>query len=168
MPPSLLNPPSQLSPSAALQLSQQAPNFLSESPSTVSSSPFALFSAPESPELWIKCENLLLSCLRTGDERAAQQCLERLTTRFGATNERIMALAGLVKEADAQNPGDFEKVLKEYDDILSEDSANIVRRVPPAIHHKLLTRDSLSPRDASPFCDPWVAHRMQSRRWCSS
>ncbi|KAK0752255.1 hypothetical protein B0T18DRAFT_320019 [Schizothecium vesticola] len=125
MPPSLLHPPSQLSPSAALQLSQQAPNVLSESLSAVSSSPFSLFSAAETPELWIKYENLLLSCLRTGDERAAHQCLERLTTRFGATNERVMALAGLVKEADAQNPEDLEKVLKEYDEVLSEDSANI-------------------------------------------
>ena len=141
MPPSLLHPPSQLSPSAALQLSQQAPNVLSESLSAVSSSPFSLFSAAETPELWIKYENLLLSCLRTGDERAAHQCLERLTTRFGAKNERVMALAGLVKEADAQNPEDLEKVLKEYDEVLSEDSANIVRypRGPSAMHPSRLT-----------------------------
>lgn len=136
MPPSLLHPPSQLSPSAALQLSQQAPNVLSESLSAVSSSPFSLFSAAETPELWIKYENLLLSCLRTGDERAAHECLERLTTRFGKTNERVMALSGLVKEADAQNPDDLEKVLKEYDEVLSEDSANIVRcpRGPEPMH----------------------------------
>lgn len=136
MPPSLLHPPSQLSPSAALQLSQQAPNVLSESLSAVSSSPFSLFSAAETPELWIKYENLLLSCLRTGDERAAHECLERLTTRFGKTNERVMALSGLVKEADAQNPDDLEIVLKEYDEVLSEDSANIVRcpRGPESMH----------------------------------
>ncbi|KAK3359827.1 hypothetical protein B0T25DRAFT_110773 [Lasiosphaeria hispida] len=126
MAPSLLHPPSQLSPSSALQLSQQAPIVLRDSPSTVSSSPFtALFSASETADLWIKYENLLLSCLRTGDERAAHQCLERLVARFGDDNERIMALKGLLKEADAQNNDELEVVLKEYDQILSENDTNI-------------------------------------------
>ncbi|KAK3946057.1 hypothetical protein QBC46DRAFT_425056 [Diplogelasinospora grovesii] len=126
MAPSLLHPPSQLSPAAALQLSQKAPTVLQSSPSTVSSSPLsALFTASETPDLWIKYENLLLSCLRTGDERAAHQCLERLVTRFGNDNERIMALKGLLKEADAQNNGELEKVLEEYDQILSDNATNI-------------------------------------------
>jgi ER membrane protein complex subunit 2 len=127
MAPSLLHPPSQLSPAAALQLSQQAPTVLQSSPSTISSSPLAaLLPSSETPDLWIKYENLLLSCLRTGDDRAAHQCLERLVARFGNENERVMALKGLVKEADAQNNGELEKVLKEYDQILSENNTNIV------------------------------------------
>ncbi|KAK3327359.1 hypothetical protein B0T19DRAFT_160947 [Cercophora scortea] len=126
MAPSLLHPPSQLSPAAALQLSQQAPAVLQSSPSTVSASPLsALFSASESPELWTKYENLLLSCLRTGDERAAHQCLERLVARFGDDNERVMAFKGLLKEADAANNGQLELVLKEYDQILSDNDTNI-------------------------------------------
>ncbi|KAK3373780.1 hypothetical protein B0T24DRAFT_274470 [Lasiosphaeria ovina] len=126
MAPSLLHPPSQLSPAAALELSQQAPALLQSSPSTVSSSPLgAIFSASESPELWIKYENLLLSCLRTGDDLAAQQCLERLAARFGEDNERIMAFRGLVKEADAQHPGKLEAVLKDYEEILKENDTNI-------------------------------------------
>lgn len=133
MPPSLLHPPGQLSPAAALYLSQQAPAVLQGSPSSVSSSPLsALFSEKESPELWLKYENLLLSCLRTGDEQAAHQCLERLVTRFGDDNERIMAFKGLLKEADAQNNGELERILKEYDQILGENDTNIVRlRLPP-------------------------------------
>ncbi|KAK3685414.1 hypothetical protein B0T22DRAFT_217117 [Podospora appendiculata] len=126
MAPSLLHPPSQLSHAAALQLSQQAPAVLRSSPSTVSASPLsALFSASESPELWTKYENLLLSCLRTGDERAAHQCLERLVARFGNDNERVMAFKGLLKEADAENNGQLELVLKEYDQILSDNDTNI-------------------------------------------
>lgn len=126
MAPSLLHPPSQLSPADALQLSQKAPSVLQNSPSTASSSPLsALLSPPETADLWIKYENLLLSCLRTGDQRAAHQCLERLVARFGDDNERIMALRGLVKEADAQNTGDLEKILKEYDQML-KDNTNIV------------------------------------------
>jgi ER membrane protein complex subunit 2 len=127
MAPSLLHPPSQLSPAEALQLSQQAPIVLQNSPSTISSSPLAAFlPSSETPDLWIKYENLLLSCLRTGDERAAHQCLERLVARFGNDNERIMALKGLVQEADAQNNGDLENFLKEYDQILNDNNTNIV------------------------------------------
>lgn len=127
MTPSLLHPPSHLSPAAALQLSQQAPLVLQSSPATVSSSPLAaLFSASESPDLWLKYENLLLSCLRTGDEHAAHQCLDRLVARFGENNERVLALKGLVKEAEASNNGDLEKVLKEYDNILADNGTNIV------------------------------------------
>lgn len=127
MAPSLLHPPSQLSPSQALELSQRAPHVLQNSPGTISSSALtSLLSAPESTELWLTYENLLLSCLRTGDERSAHECLTRLVRRFGDDNERIMAFTGLVKEASASNNAELEKVLKEYDDILAENNTNIV------------------------------------------
>lgn len=126
MAPSLLHPPSHLSPAAALQLSQQAPLVLQSSPATVSSSPLSFLSTSESPDLWLKYENLLLSCLRTGDEHAAHQCLDRLVARFGENNERVLALKGLVKEADATNPSQLETVLKEYESILAENGTNIV------------------------------------------
>jgi len=127
MAPSLLHPPSHLSPAAALQLSQQAPFVLQSSPATVSSAPLtALFSASETPDLWLKYENLLLSCLRTGDEHAAHQCLDRLVARFGENNERVQALKGLVREADATNNADLEKILRDYDNILAENGTNIV------------------------------------------
>ncbi|TPX08723.1 uncharacterized protein E0L32_009785 [Thyridium curvatum] len=126
MAPSLFQPPSHLSPAEALQLSQQAPSVLKSSPSSISSSPFvSLFSAPESGELWVKYENLLLSCLRTGDETSAHACLERLANRFGDDNEKIMGLKGLLKEAAAENPSQLEKVLQEYDAILKENDTNI-------------------------------------------
>lgn len=127
MAPSLLHPPSHLSPAQALELSQHAPTLLRRNPKAISSSPLAsLFSAPESTELWIIYENLLLSCLRTGDEEAANECIDRLVKRFGQDNERIMAFMGLVKEAEASNDADREKILKEYDEILAENDTNIV------------------------------------------
>ncbi|KAI3396393.1 hypothetical protein diail_12201 [Diaporthe ilicicola] len=126
MAPSLLHPPSHLSPSQALELSQRAPAILQNSPRTISSSPLtSLFSSPENTELWITVENLLLSCLRTGDEKAAHECLERLILRFGDANERIMAFKGLQKEADAPDNAALEKVLKEYDGILAQNETNI-------------------------------------------
>ena len=128
MAPSVLQSPVQLPPAAALSLSQQAPAILRNSPSTASSSPFGtLLSGSEKPEQWLQYENLILSCLRTGDDQAAHVCLGRLVARFGDDNERVQALRGLVKEAEAKNNGALEDVLKEYDEILSENDTNIVR-----------------------------------------
>ncbi|TVY36139.1 TPR repeat protein [Lachnellula subtilissima] len=123
---SLLHPPAHLSPTVALQLSQQAPYLLRTTPSAISPySISSLWSAAESPELWTTYENLMLSCLRTGDEQSAHLCLERLTERFGANNERLMALRGLFQEAIANDNDALKKVLKEYENILVEDPANM-------------------------------------------
>ncbi|KAL1836074.1 hypothetical protein VTJ49DRAFT_5609 [Mycothermus thermophilus] len=126
MAPSVLYPPVQLSPAASLELAQTAPAVLKSSPSSVSSSPlFSLVGGSEKSEQWIQYENLILTCLRTGDDQSARECLERLVSRFGADNERVQALDGLVKEATAKNNGELEEVLKEYDQILSENDTNI-------------------------------------------
>ena len=133
MAPSLLQPPSYLSPADALHLSQQAPSILKSSPSSISTSPVgALFNRSESADLWVQYENLLLSCLRTGDDHSAKQCLQRLEARFGEGNERVMALKGLTKEAAAKDDGEMQDVLKEYDAILATNNANIVRLWSPS------------------------------------
>jgi len=67
----------------------------------------------------------MLSCLRTGDEQSANLCLQRLTDRFGAENERLMALRGLFQEATAEDDAELYQVLEEYQDILSKDSSNM-------------------------------------------
>ncbi len=72
-------------------------------------------------------EKLLLSCLRTGDDKAAHLCLEKLIERFGATNKRIMGLRGLYQEAVADNDAALERILKEYGEVLAEDPVNTVR-----------------------------------------
>ncbi|KAI5461094.1 hypothetical protein BGZ63DRAFT_357203 [Mariannaea sp. PMI_226] len=126
MAPSLERPQGHLSPAEALQLAQQAPSILRRNPKAFSASPLSsLFTAPETAEIWIIYENLLLSCLRTANDESAHQCLERLVLRFGDKNERIMALKGLVKEAEASNNGELLTVLKEYESILQENQANI-------------------------------------------
>ncbi|KAH7318746.1 hypothetical protein B0I35DRAFT_250966 [Stachybotrys elegans] len=126
MPASLSRAHTHLSNAEALELAQQAPTILRKNPKAISSSPLQfLFSSPESIELWTIYENLLISCLRTGDDDSALRCLERLVLRFGDQNERIMALKGLVKEAQASNHNELEAVLKEYNDILKENAAII-------------------------------------------
>ncbi|RFU79750.1 hypothetical protein TARUN_2505 [Trichoderma arundinaceum] len=126
MPPLLLRPHASLSHAEALQVAQQAPEILRKNPSSYSASPLlSLFSPPEDSKTWTVYENLLLACLRTGDYTTAHQCLERLVLRFGGRDERIEALKGLVKEAEATDNGELEKVLKEYEAILTENNTNI-------------------------------------------
>lgn len=123
----LNRPQGELSPADALHLAQQAPSILRNNPKAFSSTPLiSLFSASESPEIWIIYENLILSCCRSGDSEAAHQCLERLVLRFGDDNERVMALKGMVKESIADNQGELTQLLMEYDSILGPEATNIV------------------------------------------
>lgn len=70
-------------------------------------------------------ENLLLSSLRTSDDKSARLCLDRMTARFGGENERVMALKGMYEEAVAVDNIGLEKVLKKYESILKADLTNM-------------------------------------------
>ncbi len=69
---------------------------------------------------------MFLSCLRTGDDKSAHSCLERLTDRFGASNERLMSLRGLYREAVAEDDATLAEILRDYEEILAEQPAHIV------------------------------------------
>lgn len=113
--------------SEALSLSQRTAPYLQKHASTGTSTvPTPFLSYPESTDIWLTYEKLFLSCLRTGDDEAAFNCLGKLIRRFGATNERIMGLRGLYQEAVAKDDAALEKVLQEYDEILTEDTVNTV------------------------------------------
>jgi len=103
-------------PSTSLHLSQQAPAFLSSSES-----------AKDTQETWLIYEQLLLSCLRTGDDNSARLCLQRLSDRFGVDSARVKALTGLYDEATSRSRGELEAVLQRYQDILKEDPTNMVK-----------------------------------------
>ena len=130
MSPSLLRPQAYFSSKEVLELAQQAPTILRKNPRAFSTSPLlALFTASETPELWIIYENLLLACLRIGDDVSAQEFLERLVIRFGGDNQRMMALMGLAQEAQATNNAEFEGILKGYDAILDDSEDNLTNIV---------------------------------------
>ena len=114
-------------PANALQLSQQANNVLSRPAPTSSFFPLSLIAVSETPESWTDLERLFLACLRTGDDESAHLSLERLTQRFGSQDERVMGLRGLYQEAVARDNEDLDKILGEYEDILSEKPMNVVR-----------------------------------------
>ncbi|RAL60982.1 hypothetical protein DID88_010078 [Monilinia fructigena] len=122
----LLHPPAHLSPALALENSQQAPSILRNTPSSISSwSLSSLWTAAETPELWTTYENLVMACLRTGDEKSARLCIKRLQERFGVENERIMAMRGLLCEVGAEDEAALEKVLDGYEHSLSGNPNNM-------------------------------------------
>ncbi|KAL8696622.1 MAG: hypothetical protein Q9201_007569 [Fulgogasparrea decipioides] len=110
--------------SEALTVSQQAGKYVQKNGGATSSIPLPFFSNSDSAELWTTYENLLYSCLRTGDDKAAHFCLEKLAERFGKNNERVMGLRGLYQEAMADDSPAMMQMLQEYDGILSEDPTN--------------------------------------------
>lgn len=121
-----LSSPMQQPHAEALALSQEAPHHLRKYTASKIPFPIPFLSKPESPELWTTYERLLLSCLRTGDDKSAFMCLEKLIERFGASNERVMGLRGLYQESVAEGGPALEKVLREYEVVLSEDPTNTV------------------------------------------
>lgn len=126
-----LNSPLRMHNAEALGLSQQTAQHLQKHASTgLTTIPIPFLSYPESTELWLTYERLLLSCLRTGDDKEAHRCLEKLIDRFGSTNERVMGLRGLYQEAVAKNDAALDRILKEYNEVLAEDSVNAVRMPP--------------------------------------
>ncbi|KAA6415452.1 MAG: tetratricopeptide repeat domain-containing [Lasallia pustulata] len=139
-----LTSPMRQSHASTLHLSQQAPQHLQKHPAAISAIPVPLLSNAESTELWAKYEQLFLSCLRTGDDKSAHLCLERLIDRFGATNERVMGLRGLYQEAVAEDDTALEKVLQGYEDTLAADPTNT-----PILKRRVALLRSLSrPADA--------------------
>lgn len=131
--------PLRISNSEALHLSQQVGQYLQTSLSSNTPIPIPFLLYAESPQSWHTYERLLISCLRTGNDKAAHQCLEKLIERFGASNERVMGLRGLYQEAVAQDRPTLENILTKYDDVLAEDPGNTVCNPPQSISFGLLT-----------------------------
>lgn len=121
----LLTPPTHTSPASVLRISQQAPGIFRSLTPTKLPYPLSLLFSSESAEKWTTLENLLLACLRTGDNESAYLCLEELTDRFGANNERVQALNGLYREATARDDKALEEVLRSYEDVLKETPTNM-------------------------------------------
>ncbi|PGH01272.1 hypothetical protein GX51_05327 [Blastomyces parvus] len=151
-------------PRAALRLSQQAQSFLKSHPAQPPSFPFSVFATAETPELWLTYEQLLLACLRTGDDDSARQCLERLSKRFGPANERIMALKGVYEEALAQDQDTLEEILTGYEKVLDENPVNvpILKRRIALLRSMSRSADAISalvdfldvfPTDAEAWCE---------------
>ncbi|KAJ5157572.1 uncharacterized protein N7482_008672 [Penicillium canariense] len=109
---------------SALRLSQRAPEILGHGPASNAYAASST-SAPDTAEEYGRIEQLLLACLRTGDDQSAQACLDRLSHRFGPSNERVMGLRGLYQEAIAKDQLALEKCLVEYETILSENPVNV-------------------------------------------
>lgn len=84
-----------------------------------------MFNTADSTELWNELEQLLYACLRTGDDKSAFLCVEKLSERFGANNERVMAMRGLYQEATAADEAAIRTILQDYTKILMENPMNV-------------------------------------------
>ncbi len=119
---------SQSDQSSTLQLSQRALPLLSTAAPAGHFFPLTLLEKAETPATWIDYERLFQACLKAGDDKSAHLCLERLTTRFGASDNRVMGLRGMYREALATSTEDLEKALQSYEKILRADPMNVVCR----------------------------------------
>ncbi|KAF8423412.1 hypothetical protein EV426DRAFT_142299 [Tirmania nivea] len=152
-------------PSTILTLSQHASPFLA-----------AASAHTDTPETWLLYENLLLACLRSRDDSSARTCLERLTARFGAANERVMALRGLYDEATASSAHDLESILLRYEQILADDPTNVpihkrlisllasLRRLPRAAAG-LTSLLAVDPTDAEAWAELAALYFSQGMHW---
>ena len=112
-------------PASALQIAQGAPSILKSSSSVSTTFPASMFSTRDTTELWDELEQLFYACLRTGDDESAFLCVEKLSQRFGSTNERVMALRGLYQEATAADEAAGRKILEDYAKALMENPMNV-------------------------------------------
>ena len=123
---SLTEPPiSPNSPASTLALTQTAPTLLAAAAPTSSFPPLAFLTSTSTPETYLSLEKLVIASLQTGDEKTAFLALEALTTRFGPQDPRVMGLRGLYQEAQAKNIQDLQKVVNEYNKILTENPMNV-------------------------------------------
>lgn len=112
-------------PTTALKISQKAPTVLSKSSLVPSSLPWSIVAAAETPEEWGELEQTFYACLRTQDDKSAHLCLERMMKRFGAGNQRVVAMRGLYQEAIAKDDAGLRAVLQEYNKILEQNPMNV-------------------------------------------
>ncbi|WEW60123.1 Inositol phosphatase SIW14 [Emydomyces testavorans] len=146
-----------------LRLSQRSPTLLESLPSGSRRSLTSAFAKLETPELWMTYENLFLACLANSDDKSASECLERITSRFGPANERVMGLRGLYEEALAENETALEGILQGYNTVLKENPVNL-----PILKRRVALLRSMSrSADASAaLVDLLNAFPVDAEAWC--
>ncbi|KAH8698250.1 hypothetical protein BGW36DRAFT_142381 [Talaromyces proteolyticus] len=145
-------------PSSALHVTQRTPALFENA-----YSPRVPFTVKESPDQWATYEHHLLVCLRTGDDKSAHLCLDRLTERFGPANERIMGLRGLYQEATAKDNPTLQTILGEYDTILQDNPVNV-----PILKRRIALLRSLDREEdaISALVDYVGAFPTDAESWC--
>ena len=169
----LVHPPPQISPQLALQISQKAPQALKNAPSKPLPWPLSLVSSEDTEETWATYENLYLSCLRTGDDKSARAILDKLISRFGDQNERVMAYQAMYAESRLESEMDQESLLKDLGYLLEADPTNMpiqkrrialltsMNRIPEATE-KLVDLLQVSPTDAEAWAELADLYLMQN------
>lgn len=113
--------------SAALHLSQQVPHILGKLATPPTRLNSLLGVSRENIEQFRTLEELMLACLQTGDDRSAKLCLDQLSRRFGPSDDRVMGLQTVYREATAEDDRDLENLLRDCERILEANPLNLVR-----------------------------------------
>jgi len=124
----LQRPPIIPSSQTARERSRLAPQALSALAQSSLPYPLSLLFSSDAISKYTSAETLFYSCLQTGDNASAKQCLDALIARFGADNERVMGLAGVYAEATAADTKALEGQLEVYKAQVKEAPANMVIR----------------------------------------
>lgn len=159
----------------ALHRSQQAPAILGQEGTGGLLSRWYTILENDGSNDFDSLEKLFFSCLQSADDKSALLCLERLTHRFGPSNERIMALRSIYDEAIAEDKLSLERCLKKYDDILSQNPVNmpiLKRRItllrslsrPTEAISSLIQLLGATPTDAEAWCE--LAELYHSQGMC--
>lgn len=159
----------------ALHRSQQAPAILGQEGTGGLLSRWYTILDNDGSNDFDSLEKLFFSCLQSADDKSALLCLERLTHRFGPSNERIMALRSIYDEAIAEDKLSLEICLKKYDDILSQNPVNmpiLKRRIallrslsrPTEAISSLIQLLGATPTDAEAWCE--LAELYHSQGMC--
>ncbi|RAL06291.1 uncharacterized protein BO80DRAFT_395991 [Aspergillus ibericus CBS 121593] len=145
---------------AAFHLAQRAPLILRRQGNMI---PHTSVNSGKNPEDYGVIEQLLFSCLQSGDDKSALLCTEELAARFGVTDEKVTGLRGLYEEATAENRPTLEKCLQKYDLMLSENPVNL-----PILKRRVALLRSLSrPADAiSSLINLLDAVPTDAEAWC--
>ncbi|KAL4870160.1 hypothetical protein BDV12DRAFT_184567 [Aspergillus spectabilis] len=146
----------------ALHRAQQAPVILGQQASGQSFTGLSILCRGSSDD-FNTLEKLFFSCIQSADDKSALICLERLTHRFGSSNERVMALRCLYDEATTEDQPSLERCLKKYDNILSQNPVNL-----PILKRRIALLRSLSrPTDAiSTLVQLLDATPTDAEAWC--
>ncbi|PWY63558.1 tetratricopeptide repeat domain protein [Aspergillus heteromorphus CBS 117.55] len=157
---------------ATFHHAQKAPIILRRQPHTEKGLSSSLGDNLPEPENYGELEQLMFSCLQSGDDKSALLCIEQLSSRFGVFDAKVAGLRGLFEEATAESEPSLEECLQKYDLAISENPVNL-----PILKRRIALLNSLSrpmeaisnlnklleavPTDAEAWCELAYLYRSQ-------
>ena len=110
-------------PENSIYLSNLAPAYLSSA-----------LSKKDTYSNWALHETLFYASVRAGDDKTARRCIQRISDRFGADDDRVAGMAGVLEEVAATTTAELEEVLRGYEEALEKDPTRLVSPTVSYLH----------------------------------